>query len=266
MRLLNQKGQNIVLLTMQPLIIVSFLLAVFTSSCTKDEYGRTYTDVETPAAPVVPTMPPVPVDTPGVKTYLALGDSYTIGQSVSEAERYPNQLAALLKQDSILIAQPEIIARTGWTTFDLLTRLNSNPPLNNSYDIVTLLIGVNNQYQRLSQANYREEFKVLLEKAIAYAGKKRTNVIVLSIPDYGVTPFGMGSNSALISSQVDSFNVINREVTITEGCTYVDITPSSKEALTNPGLVASDGLHPSGSEYRKWALMLEPIFKALVKK
>lgn len=251
---------------MKAFVICSLFIAVLTSSCTKEGYDRTYTDVIVPTAPVVPAPPPAAVDTAVTRAYLALGDSYTIGQSVSEAERYPNQVAALLKQDSILLERPEIIARTGWTTFDLLTRLNSNPPQKQSYDIVTLLIGVNNQYQRLSQVKYREEFSVLLEKAIAYAGSKRANVIVLSIPDYGVTPFGLGLNSTLISSQVDSFNLINRQLTTTEGCTYLDITPSSREALTNPTLVANDGLHPSGSEYRKWAMMLAPVVKVILKK
>lgn len=250
---------------MQSFVITLFFLSGLMTSCTKEEYGRTYTADPVPTAPVVPSVPNIPVDTARVKTYLALGDSYTIGQSVSVEERFPNQVANLLKQDSILFESPEIIARTGWTTLDLLTRLNTTAPLNQVYDVVTLLIGVNNQYQRLPQAKYREEFSQLLEKAINYAGKKREHVIVLSIPDYGVTPFGAGLNSAIITRQVDSFNLINREITNTEGCTYLDITPSSREALTNPTLVANDGLHPSGSEYRKWALFLAPLIKAAVK-
>ena len=251
---------------MRIILLTSIVLVTLMGACTKEDYRRTYTGNPVPPVPAVPSVPNVPVDSAVVKTYLALGDSYTIGQSVSVEERYPNQVANLLIQDSILIESPEIIARTGWTTFDLLTRLNTTAPLNPVYDVVTLLIGVNNQYQRLPQSRYREEFSLLLEKAISYAGKKREHVIVLSIPDYSVTPFAAGPNSELISRQVDSLNVINRQITITEGCTYLDITPSSREALTNPTLVASDGLHPSGSEYRKWAIQLAPLIKTAIKK
>ena len=254
------------MVNMRTIFILLILVNVLVSACTKEDYKRTYTTEPVPVSPVVPPPPTVPLDTTAVKTYLALGDSYTIGQSVSIEERFPNQVVSLLKQDTLVIDTAEIIARTGWTTFDLFTRLTTNAPLKPTYDVVTLLIGVNNQFQRLSQSKYREEFGWLLDKAIIYAGKVRKNVIVLSVPDYGVTPFGMSLNAALISRQVDSFNIINKQITLTEGCTYLDITPSSREALTNPTLVATDGLHPSGAAYRKWAMLLAPIFKAVLKK
>lgn len=254
------------MVSMRTICIVWMLITVLISACTKEDYRRTYNTEPVPTSPVVPPPPTAPLDTTLVKTYLALGDSYTIGQSVSIEERFPNQVVSLLKQDSVIVDTPEIIARTGWTTFDLFTRLTTNAPLKPTYDVVTLLIGVNNQFQRLPQSKYHDEFGLLLDKAIVYAGKVRKNVIVLSIPDYGVTPFGMSLNAALISRQVDSFNIINKQITLTEGCTYLDITPASREALTNPTLVATDGLHPSGSAYRQWATLLAPIFKAVLKK
>ncbi|MBA3673921.1 MAG: hypothetical protein H0W75_03035 [Chitinophagaceae bacterium] len=130
---------------------------------------------------------------PSAKTYLALGDSYTIGQSVAEAERFPNQTVALLRAQNIKINDPKIIATTGWTTKNLIDALNATPPQNN-YDVVSLLIGVNNQYQGRSIDEYKTEFTLLLNRAIQYAANKPTHVFVLSIPDYSVTPFAQGSD------------------------------------------------------------------------
>ncbi|MBC7888225.1 MAG: SGNH/GDSL hydrolase family protein [Ferruginibacter sp.] len=196
------------------------------------------------------------------KTYLALGDSYTIGQSVPVAERFPNQTASLLLLDGIKLSTPEIIAQTGWTTGDLIVSINSTPPLKSNYDIVTLLIGVNNQYRHLSQTQYRDEFTILLNKSIVYAGYRKNRVFVLSIPDYSVTPFASGYPTALIASEIDSFNVINKQLALSAGCSYLDITASSRQALNDPALIASDGLHPSGKEYKKWAMLLAPLIKA----
>ncbi len=244
--------------------LIAGLLFFLGTSCTKEDYNRTYTG--TPMQPVVP--PPVPVvtgDTSLQKTYLALGDSYTIGQSVTVPERYPNQVAELLIADSIHVLTPEIIAQTGWTTGDLFKRLNTTPPLRITYDIVSLLIGVNNQYQRSSQSQYKNEFALLLDKAIDYAGNNKRRVFVFSIPDYSVTPLGAGPNSAITARQIDSFNVINKQITLGEGCTYIDITPSSRLALNDPALISGDGLHPSGKEYRKWAMLFAPLIKASLK-
>jgi lysophospholipase L1-like esterase len=208
-------------------------------------------------------IPVAPQVTPGnYKTYLALGDSYTIGQSVTEAERFPAQTVSLLKQDSINFNAPEYIAVTGWTTRNLLDRINTSPPERTSYDFVTLLIGVNNQYQGRSQQEYAAEFTELLDKAIQYAGNRAKRVAVLSIPDWGVTPFANGSDRNLIAKQIDSFNVINRQIAASRSVNYIDITAFTRLAATDPSLVAADGLHPSGKEYSKWAVLLAATIKA----
>ncbi len=200
-------------------------------------------------------------DTTGIKTYLALGDSYTIGQSVAETDRYPVQVVARLNSLNIKFNQPEIIAQTGWTTGNLLARLASAPPVNARYDIVTLLIGVNNQYRQRTQDEYRQEFTSLLTKAIEYAGNNNSRVFVLSIPDYSVTPFASGSNKVLISKQIDSFNVINKTIALQYNVNYLNITGFTQLAAADPSLTASDGLHPSGIEYGVWAQNLVPMIR-----
>lgn len=187
--------------------------------------------------------------------YLALGDSYTIGESVPENERWPNQLAEMLGEKGI---KPEvtIIARTGWTTSELWEGIQANPP-QGTYQMVSLLIGVNNQYRGNSINEYREEFRFLLEKSIEYAGGNADHVIVLSIPDWGVTPFARGRDVAKISAEIDAFNAVNREETESAGAHYVDITPISE--IDDPSLIAGDGLHPSGKMYQMWAEEALPI-------
>ena len=206
------------------------------------------------------------MDSPTVaaKTYLALGDSYTIGQSVMESERYPVQTVAMLNINSQLFAQPEIIAQTGWTTNDLLSRIASNPPKKVGYDIVTLLIGVNNQYQGQSESDYSIQFTTLLNKSIAYAGNNKKHVVVLSIPDYSVTPFANGSDKARIAREIDEFNAINKTISMNYGVNYLDITASTRMAATDPTLIAYDGLHPSGKEYKKWSDSLSRIIKSVL--
>ena len=198
-------------------------------------------------------IPATPVDTVAPKTYLALGDSYTIGQSVAISQRFPEQVVAILNDRGVKFVEPEIIAQTGWTTQNLLDRLQAAAPLKQQYDIVTLLIGVNNQYDHLSRGEYADQFLVLLNKAIGYAGNSKKRVIVLSIPDYSVTPFASGSNQALIANEIDQFNAINKNISDSLKVQYVDITPSSRLAANNLSLVATDGLHPSGLEYKVWA-------------
>lgn len=190
--------------------------------------------------------------------FLALGDSYTIGQSVSSSERFPNQTAEMLKSMNKNVLAPEIIAMTGWTTRDLLNALNSDAPGNN-FSIVTLLIGVNNQYQGLHIDQYRLEFTELLLKAIQYADNKSNRVFVLSIPDYGVTPFAQGTDTAKIAREIDQFNSVNKEISLSYGVNYLDITPISREGRTDNTLHANDGLHPSGKQYKKWADLLAPL-------
>lgn len=198
------------------------------------------------------------------KNYLALGDSYTIGQSVGGAERFPAQTITLLYKDSLFFNNPEYIAQTGWTTGDLLNALSSSPPEKRTYDFVTLLAGVNNQYQGRSQQEYTVEFTALLNKAIQYAGNVSKRVAVLSIPDWSVTPFAAGSNTVLTSLQIDSFNMINKQIALAKGVNYLDITASTRMAATDASLIAADGLHPSGKEYAKWAQWLAGIMKVVL--
>jgi lysophospholipase L1-like esterase len=191
--------------------------------------------------------------------YLALGDSYTIGEAVAESERYPVQLAARLTQQGLPLAAPQIIARTGWTTDELAAAIAQAPPPTN-FDLVSLLIGVNNQYRGYPLANYEREFEQLLQTAIAHAGGRAARVCVISIPDYGVTPFAADRDPAKIGRELDQFNAANRAVAQRYGVRYFDITPISRRAAQQPGLVASDGLHPSGQMYQAWAeLMAEPV-------
>jgi lysophospholipase L1-like esterase len=182
--------------------------------------------------------------------YLALGDSYTIGQSVAENERWPNQLATALSDEGIQ-TEVTIIARTGWTTDELWQEIQANPP-QGTYDLVSLLIGVNNQYRGYNTDEYREQFRFLLNRSIEYAGGNSGHVIVLSIPDWGATRFAIGQRVDVISKEIDMFNTINLEETKSAGAHYVDITPISRQVLDDPSLLAGDGLHPSGKMYKLW--------------
>ena len=189
--------------------------------------------------------------------YLALGDSYTIGESVAENERWPNQLAERLSGKGIR-AEVMIIAHTGWTTEELWQGIQANPP-QGTYDLVSLLIGVNNQYCGYDINEYREQFRFLLGKSIEYAGGDAKRVVVLSIPDWGVTPFAADRNADAISGEIDIFNLVNREETESASAHYVDITPISRQALSDPSLVAIDGLHPSGKMYQSWVEQAFPL-------
>lgn len=200
-------------------------------------------------------------DMPVVR-YLALGDSYTIGESVDESERWPMQLASQIEsfgeQTEDGLIEVTIIARTGWTTSELWEGIQAReitPP----YDLVSLLIGVNNQYRGYDINEYREEFTFLLNKAIEYAGGDVNRVIVLSIPDWGVTPFAGSRNSKQIAVEINQFNAVNREETKNAGAHYIDITPISREAINNPALIAGDGLHPSGKMYSEWVQLALPV-------
>lgn len=188
-----------------------------------------------------------------VPTYLALGDSYTIGESVDSSQRYPVQALHQLYQGG----HPDIIATTGWTTGNLLDALDAVSPDTN-YEAVSLLIGVNNQYQGRSQEEYREQFTALLKAAIHLAGDRPGHVLVLSIPDYSVTPFARNSDRGLIAAQIDSFNAINNRIAAAYKVHYLDVTSESRKALGDPDLIAADGLHFSGKEYAIWAKMMEP--------
>lgn len=198
------------------------------------------------------------------KKYLALGDSYTIGEGVKESERYPIQLKDKLKEAGINLNEVNIIAKTGWTTDELNAAIDKQNP-NSDYDLVTLLIGVNNQYRGRDTANYRDEFAALLERAIGFTSSKE-NVIVISIPDWGVTPFAKekGKDQQQVTTEIDIFNKINLEETLKRNIEYLDVTDISREALNDLSLLAEDGLHPSGKMYSLWVEKIFPIAKSIL--
>jgi len=204
-------------------------------------------------------------DTTGLRM-LALGDSYTIGQSVSEDYRYPEQVVAkLCAGDHICFEKPQIIATTGWTTGNLIDAITSAPP-SGPYQAVTLLIGVNNQFQGRSQEEYATQLSTLLKRSIALAGNQPAHVLVLSIPDYSVTPFGQSTgNAAAIVRSVDSFNTICHQLAINYKVNWLDVTTESRKAAADPTLIAADGLHFSGKEYEIWARLIEPVIKGMVR-
>jgi len=193
--------------------------------------------------------------------FLALGDSYTIGESVAVADRWPNQLALRLRKNGIDIADPEIIAKTGWTTDDLSSAIDAAKP-QRPYALVTLLIGVNNQYRGRAAEEYRNEFVALLRRAVVFAGGNPRRVVVVSIPDWGVTPFAANRDRAKIAAEIDRFNTINAEETRKAGARYADITPVSRRAVADATLVAPDGLHPSAAMYALWVSIISPEAEA----
>lgn len=204
----------------------------------------------------------MPADT---LTYLAIGDSYTIGEALPLSGSFPHQLSKRLNDKGLDVGRPVIVAKTGWTTSELQEGIKA-AGIQQQFDIVTLLIGVNNQYRGASKTTYRAEFRDLLKTAIAFAGGQKSRVFVVSIPDWGATPFGRqsGRDTEDIAKEIDAFNMINREETLAEGVSYTDITPASRLAKSDESLVASDGLHPSEKMYLDWAVQLESkILKGL---
>ena len=199
-----------------------------------------------------------PAHAPAEVRILALGDSYTIGEGVAEADRWPVRLAAMLRARGLNTATPRIIARTGWTTDELSAAIDAARPDSN-YDLVTLLIGVNNQYRGRIEEEYRTQFRTLLDGAIAFARGQAARVIVVSIPDWGVTAFAMGRDRPAIARAIDRFNDVNREETSRAGAHYADITPLSRRAAGDASLVAADGLHPSAKMYAAWLDVIHPI-------
>jgi lysophospholipase L1-like esterase len=197
--------------------------------------------------------------------FLALGDSYTIGEGVAPEARWPEQLVARLAEHGPALAPPEIVARTGWTTGELASAIRE-AKLRDRYDLVSLLIGVNNHYRGRSRPEYREEFRALLEVAVARAGGNPRAVLVLSIPDWGVTPFARGRDAAAIARDIDTFNAIARDETALRGARWVDVTPISREAASEPALVAHDGLHPSAEMYRRWVDRALPEARAALQR
>lgn len=196
--------------------------------------------------------------------YLALGDSYTIGESVALNKNFPNQTVALLRKEKISIDDPAIIAKTGWTTDELQEMLNRTR-LQIPFDFVTLLIGVNNQYRGRSADEYSEQFTQLLQQAISYAGEKPNHVIVVSIPDWGVTPFAEGRDRVKIAKEIDVFNAINEKISNQYKVHYINITAFTREAATDKTLVTKDGLHPSAKDYTRWAEKVKEVMMREIK-
>lgn len=192
---------------------------------------------------------------------LALGDSYTIGEGVQPAERWPEQLANRLRAAGWGAAEPLIVARTGWTTDELAEGI-ARASVTGPFDLVALLIGVNNQYRGRVVGEYHAQFRDLLRQAIAFAGNRPGRVLVLSIPDWGVTPFGRDRGEdaqKLIAGQIDAFNAVSCVESLSAGAKYVDITPISRERSGEPGWLAGDGLHPSGKMYAAWVEKVLPV-------
>ena len=233
-----------------------FLCLFFLLGCQPEEVSSSTPETDTTAT-VIPSsaLSPAtaPSDNPQVIKYLALGDSYTIGQSVPEEGRWPVQLAAKINEhtDECHLSDPFIIATTGWTTANLSDAMDNMMIDTAQFDLVSLLIGVNNQYQGLSLDAYEVEYEALLDRAIALAGGNPERVFVVSIPDYGYTPFGE-PNQASISAELAQFNAACQTITEDHGVAHYNITPISQQWPDTPNLVASDNLHPSDVQYGMW--------------
>lgn len=199
--------------------------------------------------------------------FLSLGDSYTIGESVTEDNRWSVQLAKLLRADKIDIADPDIIAKTGWTTAELQTAIAERNN-KNEYDLVSLLIGVNNQYRGQSLATYRTEFRALVKTAIQYAHGNPSRVFVLSIPDWGQSPFAKRKDKdpLKVGAEIDAFNAVGQDECQKANVRFVDITPLTRSAAGNATQFAEDGLHYSGLQMKRWAEQSLPVAKALLTK
>jgi lysophospholipase L1-like esterase len=206
-------------------------------------------------------------------SYLALGDSYTIGESVEPAGRWPMQLAAALRAegiaiDGIAVASPRIIAATGWTTDELSAAIDTAEPLGEDHALVSLLIGVNNQYRGRAVDEYAHEFAILLERAIGFAGRRADRVFVLAIPDWGVTPFAAnsGRDTAAIARELDAYNAAAAKICADRGVAFIDIAPISRARGAEPAMLADDGLHPSAAMYAEWTRLALPAVRRMLSK
>lgn len=198
-------------------------------------------------------------------SYLALGDSYTIGEQVPMHDNFPHQAVALLRKQQVDVADPVIIATTGWTTDELAASIREHN-MHETFSFVTLLIGVNNQYRSRSVENYKEEFTQLLDQAIVFASGHADKVFVLSIPDWGATPFAEGRDRQQIAAAIDAYNAACKEIALARNCHYLDITPTTRSNGQNKDFLAEDGLHPSGKEYGLWAQPLADMIAKSLKK
>lgn len=261
------------------MILVILLFITNSFSCRKDspETMSQITNTAPVATPVShanpnPNSNPIPAPTPPPTTnnkynYLALGDSYTIGQSVAASENFPNQTVSLLKAQSLDFASAMIIATTGWTTDELdrgIAEANNSGTLLSSYSFVSLLIGVNDQYRGRAVDSYKPAFEDLLKKAIHFAGDSAGHVVVISIPDWGVTPFANSRDRVKIAKEIDAYNLANKQIALRYNVEYIDITPWTREGASDLSLIAADGLHPSGKEYKRWAERIAAFFKSKI--
>ncbi len=212
---------------------------------------------------VAPVSVPAPVPAHGAP-YLALGDSYTIGEGAAEADRWPVQLAQLAQQSGLALAPPDIIARTGWTTAELQDAIAAAHN-SNTYGLVSLLIGVNNQYRGQSPAAYRTEFRQLLATAVRFAGGRPGRVVVLSVPDWGQSPYAQGRDRAQIGLEIDQFNAVAQDECRRAGIAFVDITPLTRAAADDRAQFTADGLHYTGPQLRLWAQRALPVVQGLLK-
>jgi lysophospholipase L1-like esterase len=242
-------------------ILTILVLAATLTACTKAS------DKQLPIPGTTNNTPAKTLPMSDSLTYLALGDSYTIGQSVPIEHSFPLQLTGQLNATGHFVINPKIIAVTGWTTGDLINAIHNSDLGDKQFDIITLLIGVNNQFRGNSADEYRTEFVQLLHTAISHAKGGKSHVFVLSIPDWGVTPFAKngGYDAQKVGAQIDLFNAINKEETQKLDVTYVDITPASRKASYDPSLIADDGLHPAAIMYSLWVSQLLPLVSAQIK-
>jgi lysophospholipase L1-like esterase len=210
-------------------------------------------------------MPTTPAPPTATIPYLALGDSYTIGEGAAAADRWPVQLAALARTQGLGLAEPTIIARTGWTTAELQAAIAASGNRRTDYGLVSLLIGVNNQYRGQRVALYRTEFRQLLATAVAYAGGKAGHVVVLSIPDWGQTPFAQSRDQAQIAREIDQFNATAQQECQAAGIAFVPITDLTRGAAGDASQFTTDGLHYTGAQMRQWAGRALPVVQGLLK-
>ena len=190
--------------------------------------------------------------------YLALGDSYTIGEGVSDQERWPTVLVELLALRGIQVGPPHYVAQTAWTTDELSDAIDAANPAG-TFDLVTLLIGVNDQYRSRPVSSFEGEFKALVKRSIAFAGQRAARAIVVSIPDWGATPFAEGRDRDRIGLEIAAYNTKAESITRALEAHWVDVTEASRAMLDDPSLVATDGLHPTGPMYRRWAELILPV-------
>lgn len=190
--------------------------------------------------------------------FLALGDSYTIGEGVAQQERWPNRLAALLRDRDIHVTDLLLVAQTAWTADELSDAIDEARP-HGPFDLVTLMIGVNDQYRSRPVGSFGPEYERLLTRAIGFAGARPTRVIAISIPDWGSTPFARGRDRARISREIEDYNVCAHDLVVRTGVHWVDVTPASRAVQSDLSLVVADGLHPSGAMYARWTELIAPV-------